>query len=72
MKNAKLAVKLFSVVFSMTIFLSGCANSGMVWIPTRGGEKYHCKSTCSGMIDPDYVTLEYAISHGYDQCKVCY
>ncbi len=44
----------------------------MVWIPTRGGKKYHARSNCSNMIDPDYVTIEEAIYQGFDACKKCY
>ncbi len=44
----------------------------MVWIPTRGGKKYHARSSCSNMIDPDYVSIEEAIYQGFDACKKCY
>lgn len=44
----------------------------MVWIPTRGGKKYHNRSTCSGMIDPDYVTVSQAERKGFTPCKKCY
>lgn len=44
----------------------------MVWIPTKGGTKYHSRSNCSNMIDPDYVTKSYAISQGFDACKRCH
>ena len=29
-----------------------------VWIPTHGGKKYHSKSSCSGMKDPEKVSLD--------------
>lgn len=48
------------------------AVSGSVWIPTNGGKKYHSVSTCSGMVDPSYVTLEEAIALGFDACKKCH
>ena len=52
---------------------SGHGDSTMVWIPTKGGKKYHSKSTCSGMIDPEYVTLEEAYARGFtDACKRCH
>lgn len=46
--------------------------SGTVWIPTNGGTKYHSKSTCSGMNDPQQVTVEEAKSLGFEPCKKCY
>lgn len=45
---------------------------GGVWIPTKGGKKYHCDPDCSNMIDPEKVTESYAISQGFDACKRCY
>lgn len=50
-------------------FYSG---SVMVWIPTRGGKKYHTSSDCSNMIDPEYVTLEEAEDLGFTPCKRCH
>lgn len=44
----------------------------MVWVPTNGGTKYHSRSGCSNMKNPSQVTLDYAISHGYEPCKRCY
>lgn len=44
----------------------------MVWIPTKGGTKYHTKSTCSGMEDPEYVTKSEAISRNFGPCGKCY
>ena len=44
----------------------------MVWIPTNGGKKYHSKSTCSKMIDPDYVALSEAEQLGFTPCGRCY
>ena len=46
--------------------------TGEVWIPTNGGTKYHATSTCSRMVDPDYVTVEKAIELGFTACKKCY
>lgn len=46
-------------------------NSGYVWIPATGS-KYHSTSTCSGMKNPQYVTISQAISAGYTPCKKCY
>ena len=44
----------------------------MVWIPTHGGTKYHSRSSCSGMEDPQQVTLEEAQALGFTPCKRCY
>ncbi len=44
----------------------------MVWIPTKGGKKYHSKKSCSGMIDPDHVKLSVAEERGFTACKKCY
>lgn len=44
----------------------------MVWIPTNGGKRYHCKETCSNMIDPQYVTIEQAQQEGFTPCGRCY
>ena len=44
----------------------------MVWIPTKGGTKYHSYSGCSNMEDPEYVTKSEAISRGFTACKRCH
>lgn len=44
----------------------------MVWIPTNGGIKYHSKSGCSGMKNPEQVTKSEAISRGFGPCGRCY
>ena len=46
-------------------------NVEMVWI-TSGGKKYHSKSSCSGMISPSEVSIEYAEQHGYTACSKCH
>lgn len=43
-----------------------------VWLPTDGGKKYHAHSGCSGMENPIRVTIEDAISRGFDACGKCY
>ena len=43
-----------------------------VWIPTHGGKKYHKKSSCSGMKDPEKVLLSTAKERGFTACKKCY
>ncbi len=44
----------------------------LVWIPTKGGTKYHTRSNCSNMDDPDQVTEEEAIRLGFEPCKRCH
>ena len=46
--------------------------SETVWVPTHGGKKYHSKSTCSNMKDPEKVTLSKAKAEGFTACKKCY
>lgn len=43
-----------------------------VWIPTDGGQKYHSKSTCSGMNNPKQISELEAISSGYSKCGRCW
>lgn len=47
-------------------------SSVMVWIPTNGGHRYHSKSTCSGMIDPECVPLDQAVALNFTPCGKCY
>ena len=51
---------------------TGKKTEEMVWIPTHGGKKYHKKSTCSNMKDPEKVTLSKAKEKGFTACKKCY
>lgn len=44
----------------------------MVWIPTKGGTKYHSSKNCSGMDYPDQVTKSQAEQLGFAPCKKCY
>lgn len=48
------------------------AAGNTVWIPTKGGKKYHTKSTCSGMNGPEEVTKAEAERRGFTPCKKCY
>lgn len=43
----------------------------LVWVPTKGGTKYHSKSTCSNMKNPLQVSIETAEADGYTPCKKC-
>ena len=47
-------------------------SSEKVWIPTKGGKKYHKNKTCSNMDDPEQVTKKEAEELGFDPCKKCY
>ena len=51
---------------------SSSGDSDTVWIPTKGGKKYHAKASCSNMIDPDEVTKNEAEDLGFEPCKRCY
>ncbi len=51
---------------------SSSGGKNMVWIPTKGGKKYHNTKTCSNMDDPDHVTKEEAEDLGFTPCKKCY
>ena len=44
----------------------------LVWVPTKGGKKYHRSAGCSNMKDPMQVSVETAIANGYTPCKRCY
>ncbi len=44
----------------------------MVWIPTKGGTKYHTRAGCSNMDDPEQVTKSEAESLGFTPCKRCH
>ena len=47
-------------------------DKGEVWIPTRGGKKYHSHAGCSNMIEPQFVSLKKAKNLGFTACKRCY
>lgn len=46
-------------------------NAVYVWIPTKGGSKYHATSTCSNMKNPVQILLETALASDYEPCKRC-
>ncbi len=67
--------KLDDIVITMaptTITQATQSGEQLVWIPTRGGTKYHNNNTCSQMIEPMEVTLSYALEEGFTACKRCY
>ncbi|MGN0777738.1 MAG: hypothetical protein ACI4MJ_01190 [Aristaeellaceae bacterium] len=43
----------------------------LVWIPTKGGTKYHKKESCSNMKSPLQVSLTVAKQKGYTPCSKC-
>jgi hypothetical protein len=45
---------------------------GLVWIPTKGGQKYHTYAGCSNMDGPEQVTKSYAETLGFTPCKRCH
>lgn len=42
-----------------------------VWVPIKGGTKYHRNPSCSGMTNPVQVTLDEAHAQGYHACGRC-
>lgn len=52
--------------------LKSSSGGTKVWIPTKGGTKYHKSSSCSNMIKPSKVTISKAKSLGFSACKRCY
>ncbi len=52
--------------------LKSTSSTTKVWIPTKGGTKYHKTSTCSKMKNPVKVTVSKAKSKGFSACKKCY
>ena len=44
----------------------------LVWVPTRGGSRYHDNADCSGMIDPLQVTIQDAKTTGFTPCGRCH
>lgn len=59
-----------AVIVSVPDPISDLKQTNMVWI-SEIGSKYHSDAGCSGMKNPSEVTLELAISRGYDPCKRC-
>ncbi|MDD3410788.1 MAG: hypothetical protein PHY12_08240 [Eubacteriales bacterium] len=44
----------------------------MVWVPTKGGTKYHSSETCSNMKEPRSIPLSQAEAEGFTPCKRCH
>lgn len=71
-KTSKQKVSTTSSKTSVTASDKNESTDTLVWIPTNGGKKYHTKSSCSNMKNPDHVSLETAIAKGFTPCKKCY
>lgn len=62
-------------VESVTVDVPAQSNTNganLVWVPVKGGTKYHIRAGCSGMINPVQVSVEEAIARNYTACKKCY
>lgn len=57
---------------SVTVPKQNESTGTLVWVPTKGGTKYHNSSTCSKMKGPKHVSIETAKASGYTACKKCY
>ncbi|MCL1903295.1 MAG: hypothetical protein FWF94_02620 [Oscillospiraceae bacterium] len=56
-----------------TIAPPGDNGEGMVYIPTRGGTRYHRRENSCGMLPPVlYVTVSEALAQGFTACGRCY
>lgn len=70
--KANNVVQKYSISTNHTHEKSPQTSSDTVWIPTHGGKKYHRRSTCSGMEDPEKTTKEDALRRGFEPCQRCY
>lgn len=57
---------------AVTVPTSEDTQGNLVWVPVKGGKKYHSKPSCSNMVEPMQVTVEHAVANGYTPCKRCY
>lgn len=57
---------------SVTVPKQSETGENLVWVPTKGGKKYHSYSGCSNMIDPIQVSVETAVKNGFTPCKRCH
>ena len=57
---------------SVTVPTHEDTQGNLVWVPTKGGKKYHSRSGCSGMEGPMQVTVERATALRFTPCKKCY
>lgn len=56
---------------SSTMSNASSSSDPLVWIPTKGGTKYHKKESCSNMKSPLQVSLSVAKQKGYTPCSKC-
>ncbi|MBQ2939585.1 MAG: hypothetical protein IJE00_04370 [Clostridia bacterium] len=64
--------KIITTTTTTTKVTSTTAGVEMVWIPTKGGTKYHTHAGCSNMDGPIQVTEQEAINQGFTPCKRCH
>lgn len=57
---------------SVTVPQYSEVGADLVWVPVKGGTKYHKSSICSNMKEPIQVNKSTAINYGYTPCKKCY
>lgn len=57
---------------ALKVLQMGPTTGNPCWVPRNGGQKYHTDSSCSGMIDPIYTTVDTATACGFDACKRCH
>ncbi|MBQ9859752.1 MAG: hypothetical protein IJO76_03625 [Clostridia bacterium] len=59
-----------------TVILTTTQDNGtdnnLVWIPTKGGKKYHSHAGCSNMKEPRQVTEDEAEELGFTPCGRCW
>lgn len=54
-----------------TSSVQGSSSRDKVWIPTKGGTKYHVAESSCNMVGPIQVTESEAINQGFGRCKRC-
>ncbi|MBP3803912.1 MAG: hypothetical protein J6I76_08440 [Oribacterium sp.] len=57
---------------ALAVLQMGPTTGSACWVPRNGGKKYHSNSSCSGMDDPIYTTVDTATACGFDACKKCH
>lgn len=67
--TCKITVKNYYTVEGANVHL---ASTDIVWIPVKGGTKFHIRSSCSNMINPKKVTVKNAVENGFSACKRCF
>ncbi len=67
--TCKITVKNYYTVEGAGVHL---ASTDYVWIPVKGGTKFHMGPDCSNMDKPQKVTVKKAVEKGYSACKKCF